>query len=88
MQKDFPTWPQPSRPDNGHTTREIEHRFTAMEAFSETSKADQKQLHKIVESHTEKLTLHERVLLGLLIALATLLQDKFPQLASLLKGLT
>ena len=75
------------RAEGKHTTREIEHRFTDLEAFTETSSSDREELHQIVEKHTEKLTLHERVLLGLLMALATLLQDKFPVLIHALKAL-
>lgn len=88
MPKDFQTWQEPSRQDNGHSTREIEHRFTVMEESSQASKVDRADLRRITTDHAEKLTLHERVLLGLLIALATLLQDKFPKIAALLKGLT
>lgn len=78
----------PPRSDNGHSTKEIEHRFTDLEAFTRESSADRTELHEIVEKHGEKLTLHERVLLGLLMALATLLQDKFPVLVHMIKGLT
>ena len=87
MQREWNSWPQPSRPENGHSTKEIEHRFTDLEAFAGESKADREDLHEIVEKHTDKLTLHERVLLGLLMGLATLLQDKFPVLVHALKAL-
>lgn len=79
--------PSPPRSDNGHITKEIEHRFTDLEAFTETSRQDREVLHEIVEKHADKLTLHERVLLGLLMGLATLLQDKFPVLVHALKAL-
>jgi hypothetical protein len=75
------------RVEGEHTTREIEHRFTDLEAFTETSRHDSENLHEIVEKHADKLTLHERVLLGLLMGLATLLQDKFPVLVHMLRGL-
>ena len=77
----------PSRSDNGHSTKEIEHRFTDLEAFTESSTEDSSELHRIVERHSEKLTLHERVLLGVLMGLATLLQDKFPVLVLAMKAL-
>jgi hypothetical protein len=77
----------PSRSDNGHSTKEIEHRFTDLEAFTESSTEDSSELHQIVERHAEKLTLHERVLLGVLMGLATLLQDKFPVLVYAMKAL-
>jgi hypothetical protein len=76
-----------SRDEGEHTTREIEHRFTDLEAFTKSSAADRTELHEIVEKHGEKLTLHERVLLGLLMGLATLLQDKFPVIVHMIKGL-
>jgi hypothetical protein len=80
--------PSPPRSENGHSTKEIEHRFTDLEAFSSESKADREDLHEIVERHSDKLTLHERVLLGLLIAFATLVQDRLPYLAHFIKALT
>ncbi|OQW71677.1 MAG: hypothetical protein BVN33_14695 [Proteobacteria bacterium ST_bin13] len=77
----------PPRSENGHSTKEIEHRFTALEAFTKESSSDRAGLHEIVEKHADKLTLHERVLLGILMAIATLLQDKFPVLVHMLKAL-
>jgi hypothetical protein len=53
-----------------------------LEASTETSDHDREDLHQIVQKHSEKLTFHERVLLGLAITIGTLLQDKFPVLAS------
>jgi hypothetical protein len=87
MRNDWNYSPPRLPPVSEHSTKEIEHRFTDLEAFSKTSSADQEELHEIVEKHGEKLTLHERVLLGLLIGLATLLQDKFPHIAAVLKTL-
>ncbi len=88
MQRDWTGWPPPLRPENEHSTKEIEHRFTDLEAFAVESKADRSDLHEIVERHGEKLSTHEKAILALLIAMATLLQDKFPKLAAILKGLT
>jgi hypothetical protein len=45
---------------------------------------DREELHEIVERHEKKLTTHEKAILGILIGMATLLQDKFPKLAALL----
>jgi hypothetical protein len=87
MQRDWRDWQPPLRPENEHSTKEIEHRFTSIEAFAEESKADRADLHQIVERHGQKLSTHEKAILGLLIGMATLLQDKFPKLAALiLKG--
>jgi len=77
----------PSRSENGHSTKEIEHRFTDLEAFTESSTEDSSELHQIVEKHSDRLSLHERILLGLLMGVATLLQDKFPVIAAALKAL-
>lgn len=87
MQNDWNSWPQPSRPENGHSTKEIEHRFTDLEAFSKASSADRHDLHEMVDRHEEKLSLHEKAILAILIALGAVLQDKFPKLAGLIKGL-
>jgi predicted nucleic acid-binding OB-fold protein len=89
MHRDLNFWPlrSPHESGGGHSTKEIEHRFTDLEAFTRASSVDRLELHEIVEKHGEKLTLHERVLLGLLMALATLLQDRFPALVHLIKGL-
>jgi hypothetical protein len=84
MHNDWNIWHQPSRSENGHSTKEIEHRFTAIESFAEESKEDRDDLHEIVAKHSAKLTTHERAILAICIALATLLQDKFPALAKLL----
>jgi hypothetical protein len=87
MLNDWNFWPPRSPHENGHSTKEIEHRFTDLEAFTRASSGDREHLHEIVEKHAEKLTLHERVLLGILMAIATLLQDKFPVLVHMLKAL-
>lgn len=83
----WPPLPPPYRPENGHSTKEIEHRFTDLEAQADQSEEDHKDLHRIVSKHGEKLTLHERVILGLLIAFATLAQERMPYLAAFLKAL-
>lgn len=88
MHKDWNTWPQPSRPENGHSTKELEHRLTESEMEHKASREDRKELFTITGGHTDKLTLHERVLLGLLIAFATLVQDRLPYLAHFIKALT
>ena len=89
MQRDWNTWLPHSRPEAEHSTKEIEHRFTAIEEFAKESKADRADLHLIAERHGEKLSTHERAILCIVIALAVLLQEKFPKLANLLlKGLT
>ena len=70
-----------------HSTKEIEHRFTALEEFSEEATEDRDDLRKTLNKHSEKLTFHERVLLGLAITVGTILQDKFPALAGALASI-
>ena len=84
MQRDWHTWQPHLRNEDEHSTKEIEHRFTGLEASSEQSKAKIFDLHEIAERHSQKLSTHEKAILGLLIGMATLLQDKFPKLAALL----
>ncbi len=84
MPNDWSYSPQPSRSENGHSTKEIEHRFTAIEEFAKESKEDRSELHEIVAHHTAKLSTHEKAILAICIAIATLLQDKLPSLAKLL----
>ncbi len=70
-----------------HTTKEIEHRFTALEEFSEDSESDREHIHKTLGKHSDKLAFHERVLLGLAITVGTILQDKFPAIAAALASI-
>jgi hypothetical protein len=84
MQKDWIGWHPNSRHEDEHSTKEIEHRFTGLEASSDQNKLEISDLHEIAERHSQKLSTHEKAILGLLIGMATLLQDKFPKLAALL----
>ena len=86
MQRNWHESPPSSRPENGHTVKEVEHRFTDLEAGLKESTADRMDLHEIVTAHAEKLQLHEKAILGLFIALSALLQEQFPRLAALLKA--
>jgi hypothetical protein len=73
----------PSRPTWGHTehsTKELENRLTTLEVNSEDH-------GETIDQHSERLTLHERAILGILGTLYILAQDKFPAIADLLRGL-
>jgi hypothetical protein len=72
-------------PEDRHSIKETEHRFTALEEFRKESSSDRQELHDIVEQHTEKLQTHERCIIALTMALSVLLQEQFPKLAGLLK---
>ena len=81
------TWRGSQTRSDEHSTKEVEHRFTSLESFAETSKSDRSALHLIVAKHSEKLTFHERVLIAVCVSVGTLLQDKFPAVAHALKML-
>ncbi|WP_296201740.1 hypothetical protein [uncultured Hyphomicrobium sp.] len=73
----------PSRPTWAHTehsTKELENRLTTLEVNSEDH-------GETIDHHSERLTLHERAILAILGTLYILLQDKFPAIADLLRGL-
>lgn len=76
-----------SQSGSGHSTRELEHRLTHLEDAKAAHGEQSAELFEIVERHSEKLTLHEKAILGILGGLGILLQDKFPKLAALLKSL-
>lgn len=63
-------WPLTSQPE--HSTKELENRLTHLEINS--------------EEHTQKLSLHERAILGILGALYVLAQDRFPVIAEVIRG--
>lgn len=85
MQRQF-TGSEPSQIGSGHSTRELEHRLTDLEAAKLASLSEREELYQIADRHHEKLTLHEKALLLILGCLSILLQDKFPAIAALLKG--
>lgn len=64
-----------------------EHRLTTMEVQADHSRQRSDRLNTRVEKVEAKLTLHERVILVILGVLQILLQDKYPALAALIKGL-
>lgn len=67
-------------------SNEIERRLTLSEAHREFLSDEVEDIKEIQERHHDRLTLHERILLLILGVLGIVLQDKFPQLAALLKG--
>lgn len=75
-----PHWRDWHNTSEEHSSKELEHRLTRLEVSSDDT-AQQ------VDSHADRLNLHERAILGILGALYILLQDKFPKVAALLKEL-
>lgn len=87
MTRNWNEWqPFSGRPDNGHSTKEVEHRFTDLEAGQDRHRDEQHGLEMIVKGHGEKLQVHERAILFLTIAFSALLQEQFPKLALALKS--
>lgn len=61
-------------------SNEVEHRLTRQEWETEHHS-------ETLEAHAKKLSLHEKAILGILGLLQIVLQDKYPALAALIKGL-
>jgi hypothetical protein len=70
-----------------HSTRELEHRLTRLEDAKAMHGEHSEELFQIVERHSDKLTLHEKAILAILGVLSILLQDRFPAVAALIKGI-
>ena len=72
-------------------SNEIEHRLTVVETtqierWRANRKIQQDTTDKI-EAHNRRLNLHEKAILAIGAVLQILMQDKYPKLAELLKGL-
>lgn len=67
------TYWEPSSPPSPQHSPELERRLTRLEISS--------------EGHTAKLSLHEKAILVLAGSLYILAQDRFPQIASIIRGL-
>lgn len=66
----WPDWRGISPPE--HSAKELEHRLTVLD------------MHQ--KANSDRLNLHERVLLGILGVLYIIAQDKFPLIAKLIMG--
>lgn len=71
-------------------SNELEHRVTYNEASLERIleiQAEMREDHeRVAESHSAKLSLHEKAILGIAGVLYILAQDKFPMIAAIIKG--
>jgi hypothetical protein len=74
-----PHWPPPS-------DRETEHRLTELEVTTRHHEGHHEEHFQIGDAHRERLNFHERCLLILAGTVSILLQDKWPKLAAILKG--
>ena len=61
-------------------SNEVEHRLTRQEWELEHHQ-------ERLEEHAKKLSLHEKAILGILGLLQIVLQDKYPAIAAIIKGL-
>lgn len=66
-----PSWPQSHQRSPPHST-ETEHRLTVAE--------------ETLERHADRMSLHEKVMLALAGGIYVLFQDRFPQIAAVIKS--
>lgn len=70
----------------GHSPVEIEHRFTVLETVVEDH-TDQHVEHRETHAkHESRLSLVEKAILVLAMSVYIMAQDRFPAIASLIKG--
>ena len=81
-----PNWPWSPPGSQPHST-EVEHRLTVTEAAREHQDEWNEATEARLERHDRRLNLHEKAILGLGAALQVVLQDKYPWVAGLIKGL-
>lgn len=77
------SWPPPSPT---HST-EVEGRLTREETHREHQDDWNEATEARLDKHDRRLNLHEKAILGLGALLQILMQDKYPGLAALIKGL-
>lgn len=77
-------WPPspPPWPSDPNT----EHRLTVLEVTTHHHAGHHEEHFEATEKHRDRLNLHERLLLILAGVLSIVIQDKFPKLAALIKG--
>ena len=84
------SWPWSQPASLPHST-EVEHRLTVVETIQEerlkTNERRHSDITELFERHDRRLNLHEKAILGLGALLQVLMQDKYPALAALIKGL-
>ena len=84
------SWPW-SQPASLQHSTEVEHRLTVVETLQAERREANEVLQDAVEArltaHDRRLNLHEKAILGLGALLQVLMQDKYPALAALIKGL-
>jgi hypothetical protein len=83
----WPNSPQPWPSPSEHTAKEIEHRLTELEVTQDQHGEHHQEHFETHERHLQKLNLLERAILGIMMTLFIVLQDKLPSVAQFLKGL-
>ena len=90
MNSNWPPWFRQS-PSNETHSNEIEHRLTSIEhnveSLDEAHDEAQEQLKEKHEQLQKRLSLHEKAILALAGFLQILAQDKYPQIAKLIRGI-
>ena len=85
MPPSYPPLPTPSH------SNELEHRLTVVETIqverARTNEERQKDTESRLDAHDRRLNLHEKAILAICGVLQILMQDKYPAMAELIKGL-
>ena len=76
-----------SEQQNGHHPLEIENRLTHLEHTTDDHSDQHDQHRDTHRHHDQRLSLIERAILGLAGAVYILAQDRFPEIARLLRGI-
>lgn len=71
---------------DAHSPLEIEHRFTVLETIVEDHTDQHDGHHKTHAKHDARMSLLEKVVLVLSMSVYIMAQDKFPAIASLVRG--
>lgn len=70
----------------GHSPVEIEHRFTVLETVVEDHTGQHGEHRLTSARHDQRLSLVEKAILVLAMSVYIMAQDRFPAIASLIKG--
>ena len=83
-----PNWP-PSQPESH--SNEIEHRLTVVETTQierwRTNEQRRKEQERTMRQVLARMSFHERAILAIASGVSVLLQDKWPGLAEMIRGL-
>lgn len=81
-------WTESRETYQSHSPIELERELTTQRMALGYLQESHEELAEEVGAVKRKMALHEKAILGILGVLQILMQDKYPQLAALLKGLS